>query len=97
MIRLTFLSYWPDDSKDVVDRLQSEMKKKYGEEVNVFCDINAMAPGDKYREKLEFVVSQSLVFLAIIGKEWEGSPGQQCRVSYSNDFVRLGIEYWFKN
>jgi hypothetical protein len=92
---LIFLSYRRDDSKDVVDRLELELKNKYGADINVFRDINAITPGEKFLEKLEFAVSQSLVFLAIIGKEWAGPPGQQCRLSYPDYFVRRGIEFRF--
>ena len=64
-----FINYRRDDARadarSVRDRLASAFGKK-----NVFMDVDDLEPGERFDRKLDEALSESGVFLAVIGPRW---------------------------
>ena len=90
---LIFLSYRREDSQAWTDRIADELKERFGKKA-VFQDVEAIPPGDDYREHLQTQLQHCLVFLVVIGPDWvtvKDEHGHR-RLDQDRDCVRYEIE-----
>lgn len=85
-----FISYRRDDTQDVAARLADRLRIALGRQ-NVFLDVEGLAPGDHFPERLRDALRRSDVVLLLIGDAWTGpSPsGGPPRIASEGDFVRM--------
>jgi WD40 repeat protein len=64
----------------------------YGKE-SVFIDIDNISPGVDFRRRINQVLNETDIMIAVVGPKWLGS-GKQARVGMhrENDWVRLEVE-----
>lgn len=65
-----FISYRRDDAKAESARLHDRLVAKFGA-ANVFMDVDALRPGQRFDVELAKALDQCDVFLAVIGPRWE--------------------------
>jgi hypothetical protein len=88
-----FLSYRREDSRADAGRLYDRLSAHFGA-ASVFMDIDDIAAGENFVEKLKHTLNQCDVLLLVIGPRWhsitddEGRP----RLFSPNDFVRLEVQ-----
>ena len=80
-----FVSYRHDDTKHVAGRISDELNRRYGRNVTIFRDVNSIAPGADFRERIISETGSCDVLLAVVGNGWAG------RLSDPDDYVRLGV------
>ena len=68
-----FISYRRDDSSQVVERLQEVLRNIY-DDLKIFVDTEVIKPGEDFPNVLQHHIEQDLVFLAVIGRKWQGDP-----------------------
>ncbi len=87
-----FVSYRRDDSKHSAARLAASLSND-PQIKSVFLDIEDIAAGESFPNRLETALSQSDVCLVLIGQDWVGrsEPGVQARISTSGDYVRMEV------
>jgi len=64
-----FVSYRRDDVRDMAARIRDHLVPTFGD-VNVFMDVNKLIGGQRFDKELEKALSQTDVFLAVIGLRW---------------------------
>ena len=87
-----FISYRRGDSAGHAGRLYDGLLSRFGEG-NVFIDVDAIAPGVDFVERIRDAVASCDVILVLIGEEWismTGADGAR-RIDDPDDFVRLEI------
>src|SRR5208282_3468637 len=96
MPRIT-ISYRRDDSDVITGRIFDRLVTHYGRD-SIFRDIDDIPPGADFRERINAVLSESDVVLALVGPRWIGSRGgQQTRLDDEADPVRVEIEMALRN
>lgn len=89
-----FISYRRDDTKWPAKLLYSTLSQRLGDQ-QVFLDIYSTPIGLDFREEISEWISQSDIFLALIGSRWltaSGDSEQTPRLQSPNDLVRIEIE-----
>ena len=88
-----FICYRRDDVAGYAGRLYDNLVRRFGRD-RVFMDVDAIRPGSDFPEVIEQALSQTDVFLALIGEGWltsvDALGGR--RLDNPGDFVRLEIE-----
>jgi hypothetical protein len=87
------ISYRRDDSRDVTGRIYDRLVRSFGRKA-VFKDVDSIQIGFDFRRKLNEILTQCDVFLAVIGQDWlkkRGSKGTS-RLENPEDYVRIEIE-----
>ncbi len=88
-----FISYGREDSAGEAGRIYDYVERKFGREA-IFKDVDALAPGDNFRDRINEAVGQCEILLAIIGRHWlqvQDTVGRR-RLDNPADWVRLEIE-----
>ncbi|WIG60884.1 MAG: hypothetical protein OJF49_003632 [Ktedonobacterales bacterium] len=90
-----FISYRRADSETIVGRIYDHLKNRYGKEA-IFKDVDNIDPGEDFEQKIQAIIQQCAVQLAIIGPRWldmpsAKTPGQR-RLDEPKDPVLLEIE-----
>jgi len=85
------LSYRRDDTAAHAGRLYDKLRQRFGH--NVFLDIDSIQPGEDFHEALNASVASCDCLIAVIGRAWLNTPGQDGRPRLTNpdDFVRIEI------
>jgi hypothetical protein len=94
-----FISYRRGPTSSIAGRLYDRLAQKIPLE-QLFMDVDAVAPGEDFRQAIDAAIGQSVVLLAIVGEDWlEGtdSTSERRRLDQPNDFVRLEIETAIKH
>lgn len=91
-----FVSYRRADSGDFTERIHDRLVIEFGQG-SVFLDVDrTIPPGVDFRDHLQNVISESGVFLTVIGPSWldarEVEDPRQRRLDNPKDFVRMEIE-----
>jgi TIR domain len=88
-----FISYRRDDVPDATDRLADELRERFGSD-SVFIDVEDVGVGADFVRVIGEWISQSDVFLAIIGPRWLTAPTVSGgrRIDDPHDYVRAEIE-----
>ena len=87
-----FLSYRRADSADIAGRIYDRLIQEFGN-YSVFKDVDSLPLGLDFRNVLNQMVSQSRVFIAIIGPNWLGQVKDRVkrRIDDPSDFVRIEV------
>lgn len=88
-----FISYRRDDSHYIADRIYDWLIRKRGRR-NIFKDVDAIPPGQDFRQVIHAAVGRCDALLVVIGPGWltaAKAPGMR-RLDDPNDFVRMEIE-----
>lgn len=87
-----FVSYRRDDSKHSAARLATLLSDD-PQVKSVFLDIDDIAAGESFPDRLDAALGQSDVCLVLIGQDWMGysESGGQPRISASGDYVRMEV------
>lgn len=83
------VSYRRDDSSSEVRRLCDRLSGHFGEE-NVFRDVDSIAPGVDFAQRIDREIEQAGAVVAVIGPDWlePQRPGEKRRIDDKHDFVR---------
>jgi TIR domain len=87
-----FICYRREDTAAHAGRLYDAMVARFGER-NVFMDVD-LAPGVDFVERITKVVSDCLVLIVVMGRNWATAKdeGGGARIADPTDFVRLEVE-----
>ncbi|CAA7623889.1 hypothetical protein MCP1_400006 [Candidatus Terasakiella magnetica] len=93
-----FISYRRADSQDLAGRIADRLKST-PEIDTVFIDVESIAPGDDFRDRIRVALSESFVCLVIIGPHWrgEGDAGTPPRIFDAGDLVRQEVREALQN
>jgi hypothetical protein len=87
-----FISYRRSDSRWAAGRLYDRLSEALGRE-NVFFDVSSIEPGEDFVDRIEQMVGECDVLLAIIGPQWlsvQDKSGKR-RLDNVNDLIRVEI------
>ena len=85
-----FISYRRSDSKDIAARIADNLAQM-PEIDHVFFDVDGIAHGENFPDKLESEIARADVVLAVVGPGWMGVEGGASRIFEEGDFVRREI------
>src|SRR5688572_25051088 len=88
----TFISYRREDAAGYAGRLRESLERRLGA-ARVFRDVDTLRPGQDFVQAIESRLSDCVVMLAVIGREWATArdlAGSR-RLDEPFDFVRLEI------
>ena len=83
-----FMNYRREDSADLAGRLYEHVVSKFGPQ-SIFKDVNSLAPGDRFDQKIMAAIDAAETVLVLIGPRWLVNQ----RLDHANDYVRREIEY----
>jgi hypothetical protein len=88
-----FLSYRRRDTQWAARGIYDRLVDRYGRE-NVFRDLDAIPPGARFRDYVEKKISESDIFILLIGKAWASYADEtgRRRLEHPKDPVRLELE-----
>ncbi len=89
MTRKIFISYRRQDVKDSAARIRDRLAAEFGAP-NVFMDVDNLLAGQRFDKELDRSLSESHVFLAIIGPRWRDLFDERAKGNQS-DFVHMEI------
>jgi formylglycine-generating enzyme required for sulfatase activity len=84
-----FVSYRRDDDRSTAARVRDRLAASFGD-ANVFMDVDKLIAGQRFDTELEKALSQTDVFLAVIGPRWEELLADR-QASSERDYVREEI------
>ena len=88
-----FISYRREESVWETGRIYDYMERKFGTGA-IFKDVDTIALGDNFRDRIQEAVGQCQILLAVIGRRWlqvHDVAGRR-RLDDPTDWVRLEIE-----
>ena len=87
-----FISYRRDDTSYIAGRLHDRLADHFGPE-QVFRDIETLAPGVDFGERIDEAMRSCDALVALIGDGWTGvrDPAGSRRIDDADDWVRLEI------
>jgi hypothetical protein len=87
-----FVSYRREDATGFAGRIKDELERRFGD-VEVFRDVDDIASGEDFVERLDGALRDCRVLIAVIGKSWLAAQNAQgtARLHDSDDFVRREI------
>jgi hypothetical protein len=87
-----FLNYRRDDSAGYALSLYRDLAERFGDQ-HVFMDIDTIAPGENFVERIAETLAACDVVVAMIGRDWlEASDDEgRRRLNDPEDFVRLEL------
>src|SRR5580704_15947481 len=87
-----FVSYRRQDTAPIALLLKNEIEKRI-QFVRVSVDVEEMAPGDNFPDRLKDLINQAHATIALIGKHWmpkrDGTPARRVE----DDWVERELEY----
>ena len=88
-----FLSYRRSDAAAQAGRLFDSLKSSLGQDI-VFQDVAEIKPGEKWADRLEKMLLECSVVLAVIGPDWLSATDEhhRRRIDDEEDWVRKEIE-----
>ena len=88
-----FLSYRRSDAAAQAGRLFDSLKSSLGQGI-VFQDVEEIKPGEKWADRLEKMLLECSVVLAVIGPDWLSATDEhhRRRIDDEEDWVRKEIE-----
>ncbi len=84
-----FISYRRGDTNGQACALHDQLVRQFGAD-RVFMDVDSIAPGADFLEKIEEAIDSSGALLVLIGRDWMGRDGHS--LDDPGDFVRLEID-----
>jgi eukaryotic-like serine/threonine-protein kinase len=88
-----FISYRRSDNPDATGRIYDRLVSEFGK-AQVFKDVDSIPLGEDFRGRLNGIVGDCGVVLAIIGPRWTDAHNKegQRRLEDPDDFVRIELE-----
>ena len=85
-----FICYRRDDAAYAARMIYTKLKDRFGRD-RIFIDVDNIAPGDDFVERIDRYLQSCAVFIAVIGEHWlTGADGSR-RLDTPTDFVRLEL------
>lgn len=85
-----FLSYRRDDTGDMAGRLAAQLRR-LPQKPSVFFDVDGIAYGQDFLDRIMGVVPKSDVVLVLIGGAWRSARADGARILDDNDVVRAEV------
>jgi pterin-4a-carbinolamine dehydratase len=85
-----FISYRRQDTAPIALLLKSEIEKRF-QFVRVSVDVEEMAPGDDFPDRIKTLIDGAHTTIALIGKGWMPKRGGKPRIG--DDWVEHELEY----
>ncbi len=88
-----FISYRREDSAGHAGRLLDRITSYFGERIEIFMDVDSIAPGEDFIQVIENAVGACEILVAVIGNDWltiTDETGKR-RLDNPEDFVRVEI------
>jgi hypothetical protein len=85
-----FISYRRGETTGQARALHSQLSARYDAQ-NVFMDVDSIAPGEDFANKIQDAISSCAVLLAFIGRDWLVSAAGVGMLDNPDDFVRLEL------
>lgn len=87
-----FLSYRRSDSASTTGRIYDHLANAIGSS-NVFKDVDNLAPGEVFADKIKRYIDDSDTVIVVIGKEWldASDSNSSRRLDNENDWVRIEV------
>jgi len=87
-----FISYRREDSAGHAGRLYDRLEREFPND-KVFIDVERIASGDDFAQKIESTLQQCDVCIVVIGKRWLTAADKygQRRLDKANDWVRTEV------
>ena len=88
-----FISYRREDSAGHAGRLLDRITSYFGDRIEIFMDVDSIAPGEDFIQVIENAVGACEILVAVIGNEWltiTDESGKR-RLDNPEDFVRVEI------
>ena len=89
-MRKIFVSYRQKETGWVTGRIVDRLNPHYGKE-SIFIDIDNISVGTDFRQRLNEVLQECDLMIAIVGPQWMGSLKITADVERENDWVRYEI------
>ena len=87
-----FINYRRDDSAGYANSIYQSLVARFGAD-QVFMDVDTIAPGKNFDQRIDQTLSTCDVVVAVIGREWlTASHGRGPRLESPDDYVRLELE-----
>ena len=86
--RGVFISYRRGETSGQARALHDRLSQRFGTE-RVFMDVDSIAPGADFVQKIEEAIDSSGVALVLIGRDWLSREPNQHLLDDPSDFVRL--------
>ena len=87
---VVFMSYRRDDTRWAARGIYEELSARYGRD-KVFRDLDAIPLGVRFRDFVQRKISESNVFILLIGKSWSSLEARRL-LEMASDPVRQEIE-----
>jgi hypothetical protein len=93
-----FISYRREDSGPYAGRLYDALVSHFGRD-GMFFDVDAIGPGEDFREVIQRTCSSCKILLAVIGKQWATvcDKNGRLRLESKNDTLRIEIALALQN
>ena len=88
-----FISYRREDSAGHAGRLLDRITSYFGDRIEIFMDVDSIAPGEDFIQVIENAVGACEILVAVIGNDWltiTDESGKR-RLDNPEDFVRVEI------
>src|ERR1700733_7482346 len=86
------ISYRRKDSDAITGRIRDRIARHFGDD-SVFMDIDNIPLGIDFRKRIQEVLHENQILLAIIGPNWTGpAQGARARIFDPTDPVRIEVE-----
>jgi hypothetical protein len=88
-----FISYRREETRGDAGRLFDRLKTRFGDEHDLFKDVDSLRPGDDFPSWIRETVPSCRVLIVVIGKHWLSVPDERGRPRLHNpaDWVRIEI------
>jgi hypothetical protein len=86
-----FISYRRSDTQDFVGRIADRLRRTHGIS-DVFLDVEEIAAGEDFEERIKTALLESKVSLIVIGRDWRGAVSEgTSRIFRREDPVRMEV------
>jgi len=85
-----FVSYRRQDSSAMAGRIHDSLIK-YFPKLDIFMDVEAIAGGENFSERIFSSIEQADIFICLIGNKWAVSEDGEDRLHMPDDYVRKEI------
>lgn len=89
-----FISYRRQDTAPIALLLKNEIEKRL-QFVRVVVDVEEMAPGDQFPERIKRLIDEAHATIALIGKHWMPQRGTSATGRLGDDWVAHELTYSF--
>ena len=85
-----FISYRRDDAAATAGRIKDRLHKFFPN-LNIFMDVDTIAGGEDFSERIFSSIRESDIFICIIGDKWAINDDNENRLLNADDYVKQEI------